>query len=223
MDTRHITSEYIQTINDVINVGSVCSIGWNPQHNPFNGNNRYQHNVNATHDIDRIAVESYMILQQHGVFMGAHWAHAPLTKNIFVTIGKNRKIWFDPLCVSTSGQRIFAPLNTPLFLKWSRLWVERKKYLHDYLTLLRRTGTFLPARIDLRTDPDSAASPRPSRLACTQQTHCGMHASIISHTQMIMRAGSLVYVRVESGHDRAGEENMRIYRSLPAVLKWRST
>ena len=57
-------------------------------------------------------------------------------------------------------------------------------------------------------------------LACTQQTHCGMHASIFSHTRMTTRAGSLVYVRVESGRVRAREENMRIYRSFPAVLKW---
>ena len=38
-------------------------------------------------------------------------------------------------------------------------------------------------------------------LACTQQTHCGMHASIFLPTQMITRAGSLVYVRVESGRN----------------------
>ena len=38
-------------------------------------------------------------------------------------------------------------------------------------------------------------------LACTQQTHCGMHASIFLHTQIITRAGSLVYVRVESGRN----------------------
>ena len=41
-----------------------------------------------------------------------------------------------------------------------------------------------------------------SRLACTQQTHCGMHTLIFSHTQMTTRAGSLVYVRVESGRER---------------------
>ena len=35
--------------------------------------------------------------------------------------------------------------------------------------------------------PNFAAS---SRLACTQQTHCGMHTSIFSHTQMTTRAGS---------------------------------
>ena len=32
------------------------------------------------------------------------------------------------------------------------------------------------------------------RLACMQQTHCGMDASIILHTQMITRAGNMVYV-----------------------------
>ena len=41
-----------------------------------------------------------------------------------------------------------------------------------------------------------------SWLACTQQTHCGMHVSIFSHTQMTTRAGSLVYVRVKSGRER---------------------
>ena len=59
-----------------------------------------------------------------------------------------------------------------------------------------------------------------SPLACTQQTHCGMRASIFSHTRTTMRAGSLVYVRVESGHKRASEENMRINQLFPAVLKW---
>ena len=46
----------------------------------------------------------------------------------------------------------------------------------------------------------------PSRLACTQQTHCGIHASIFSHTRMTTRAGSLVYVRVESSCDQTGED-----------------
>ena len=53
-----------------------------------------------------------------------------------------------------------------------------------------------------------------ARLACTQQTDCGMHASIFSHTRTTTRAGSLVYVRVESGRDRAREENMQTYRSF---------
>ena len=42
-----------------------------------------------------------------------------------------------------------------------------------------------------------------SQLVCTQQTHCGMHTSIFSHTQMTTQAGSRVYVRVESGRERA--------------------
>ena len=55
-----------------------------------------------------------------------------------------------------------------------------------------------------------------SQLACTKQTlacmhlgwpahnrHTGMH---LSHAQMTTRAGSLVYVRVESGCDRTGED-----------------
>ena len=52
-----------------------------------------------------------------------------------------------------------------------------------------------------------------SRLACTQQTHCGMHTSIFSHTQMTTRAGSLVYVRVESGCKRAEGHK----RTLPII------
>ena len=42
-----------------------------------------------------------------------------------------------------------------------------------------------------------------SRLACTQQTHCGMRTSIFSHTQMTTPSRSLVYVRVTSGRERA--------------------
>ena len=47
--------------------------------------------------------------------------------------------------------------------------------------------------------PDFAGVAGTLRLACTQQTHCGMQASIFLHTRMTTRAGSLVYVRVESG------------------------
>ena len=39
-----------------------------------------------------------------------------------------------------------------------------------------------------------------------QQTHCGMHASIFSHIWTTRGAGSLVYVRVESGRFLAGED-----------------
>ena len=45
-----------------------------------------------------------------------------------------------------------------------------------------------------------------SRQACMQQTHSGMHASIISHTQFTTRAGSLVYIWVGSGGDQTGED-----------------
>ena len=45
-----------------------------------------------------------------------------------------------------------------------------------------------------------------SRLACTRQTHFGVHASLLSHTQTTTRDGSLVYVQVESGRDRADED-----------------
>ena len=51
--------------------------------------------------------------------------------------------------------------------------------------------------------PNFAASPALLGWPATQQTHCGMHTSIFSHTQMTTRAGSLVYVRVESGRERA--------------------
>ena len=66
------------------------------------------------------------------------------------------------------------------------------------------------------------------QLACMQQTHCGLHASIFLHTQMTTRAGSLflapmiildfhqniglhtgtrvnVFVQVESSRNRASE------------------
>ena len=61
------------------------------------------------------------------------------------------------------------------------------------------------------------------RLACTQQTRCGMHASIFLHTQMITRAGSLVYVQIKSGHKRGSEDISGLYRSFPAVFKWLSS
>ena len=75
----------------------------------------------------------------------------------------------------------------------------------DPLTLWSPLGHICPTRIDLWTDRCSVCC-WTARLACTQQTHCGMHASIFSHTQMTTRAGSLVYVRVESGRDRAHKE-----------------
>ena len=52
-----------------------------------------------------------------------------------------------------------------------------------------------------------------SRLAGTQQTHCGMH--IFSHTQMTTRAGSLVYVRVESGCDPSSTTGNK--QTLPII------
>ena len=60
-----------------------------------------------------------------------------------------------------------------------------------------------------------------SRLACTQQTHCGMHASIFSHTRMTTRANN-------SGLCPSGERSRSSTRGknadLPiisrAVLKW---
>ena len=48
--------------------------------------------------------------------------------------------------------------------------------------------------------PDFATS-----LAGLHATDKLWHASIILHTQMATRAGSLVYVRVESGSNLAGE------------------
>ena len=87
------------------------------------------------------------------------------------------------------------------------------------LTLLRRTGTFLPTRLDLRTDPISPRRPAVS---------AGLHAAdTLWHACIDFLTYSPVPVvwfmsewGVGSGHDRAGEENMRIYRSLPAVFKW---
>ena len=44
-------------------------------------------------------------------------------------------------------------------------------------------------------------------VACMHRfSHIGMHASIFSHTRTTTWAGSLVYVRVESGRDRPSEE-----------------
>ena len=53
--------------------------------------------------------------------------------------------------------------------------------------------------------PDFAALP----VRFGWPAHCGMHASIfyiLSITRMITQAGSLVYVRVENGHDRARKD-----------------
>ena len=53
-------------------------------------------------------------------YLGGPLGHgSPLAKKNFLTYSKNWKTWFLPLCVSTSGQRKFAPplfeiLNTPL-------------------------------------------------------------------------------------------------------------
>ena len=51
--------------------------------------------------------------------------------------------------------------------------------------------------------PDFAASP--AHLGWPARSR-HMHASIFSHTRMTTRAGSLVYVRVKSGHSRAHED-----------------
>ena len=87
MDTRHTTPEYIKTIKDVINVGSVCSIGWNPQHNPFDGTMGINTMLMPPRDIDRIAVESYMILQQWRIY-GGPLGHAPFDKKYFFHLRK---------------------------------------------------------------------------------------------------------------------------------------
>ena len=65
------------------------------QHNSVRRNN-INTMLMPPRDIDRIAVESYMILQQWRIY-GGPLGHTPLTKNIFFTIRKNRKIWFDLL------------------------------------------------------------------------------------------------------------------------------
>ena len=167
-----------------------------PQHNSARRNN-INTMLMQPRDIDRIAVESYMILQQWRIY-GGPLGHTPLTKNIFFTIRKNRKIWFDLLqCyfqLSPGGipplqSQIPPPRKTPKIqktlknasnlpppppdmcfppprtwsleltldllsvstaasknlppppkyatvLQWSPLWVERKKYPHDYFQLI---------------------------------------------------------------------------------------
>ena len=98
MDTRHTTREYIQTIKDAINVGSVCSrmklrkgmlnasdFRWmgigQPQHNSVRRNN-INTMLMPPRDIDRIAVESYMILQQLRIY-GGPLGHTPFDKKYF--------------------------------------------------------------------------------------------------------------------------------------------
>ena len=46
---------------------------------------------------------------------------------------------------------------------------------------------------------------------CTHQTHCGMHASICSHTQTTTGADSLVYARA------VGSEQARTYEGPPII------
>ena len=107
------------------------------------------------------------------------------------------------------------------FLKFSGHWKKFKTSLHFFVHAITICKTLCNLHNEVNNNPlmpigsymtyenwpmnwpDFAAS---SRLACTQQTHCGMHAAIFSHTQMITQAGSLVYVQAESGHDRAHEE-----------------
>ena len=74
-------------------------------------------------------------------------------------------------------------------------------------TLCRVLDIFVPRELTFELTRFCRVA-RASRLTCTQQTHCGMHASIFSHTQMITRVGILLYVRLESGDDRPGEEHM---------------
>ena len=81
-----------------------------------------------------------------------------------------------------------------------------------YLTLSGRLSRRWPMRIDLWIEPIRYS-------AGLYTTDTLWHAFIDFLTyQLITRAGSLVYVRVESGHKRGSEEN--IYWSFPAVFKW---
>ena len=41
---------------------------------------------------------------------------------------------------------------------------------------------------------------------CVQKAHCGIYPPIFLHTQMTTQSGSLIYVRVDSSHDRAYED-----------------
>ena len=74
-------------------------------------------------------------------------------------------------------------------------------YQANNLTLRRRLVVYDPRELTYKLTRFRLGAGA-SRLACTQQTHCGMHTSIFSHTQMTTQAGSLVYVRVESGRER---------------------
>ena len=53
-----------------------------------------------------------------GEFRGLLGHSPPLATNLFFAIGKNKKTWFGPFCVCTSGRQKFGPLyeilNTPL-------------------------------------------------------------------------------------------------------------
>ena len=98
-------------------------------------------------------------------------------------------------------------LRCKIIFLWRHRSEKRRKHPNSIITLLRPLGRIRPKRIHLGIP---LISPRRGafELACIQQTvtHCGMHASIFSHTWTTRGAGSLVYVRVGSGRFLAGED-----------------
>ena len=91
---------------------------------------------------------------------------------------------------------------------WNDLVITWNNHI---LTLCRQRDVFVPRELTYELTQFCCIA-GPSQLACTQQTHCDMHASIFSHTQMTTRADSLVYVRVESGCDGTGEDMSWVWR-----------
>ena len=90
------------------------------------------------------------------------------------------------------------------------------------ITLWDRLGRRWPTRIDLRIDPISPRRWRVSAGLHATDTHCGMHTSIFSHTQMTTRAGSLVYVPSRERSRTSTKDINGLYRSFPAVFEWLS-
>ena len=78
------------------------------------------------------------------------------------------------------------------------------------ITLWRQRDVFVPRELtfELTRFRRVAGS---ARLACTQQTHCGMHASVFSHTQTTTRAGLC-----PSG-ERSRSSTRRKYADLPII------
>ena len=90
------------------------------------------------------------------------------------------------------------------------------------LTLWRRLGRLWPTRIDPRIDPISPRAPARLGLACTQQTHCGLHnIDFLTYSDdHPSRQSGLCPSRERS---RTSTKDINgLYRSLPAVFEWMS-